>query len=95
MNKLYILKSFSSTLAHLPGSFSAVYSSYSVENLLAPDSEERNSTVDIILGVLKTLKVKSCILHVCKFLISKPIRDQFLEIFCKFKAPLRNLGVYF
>ena len=33
-----------------------VYSSYSVENPLTPASEKRNSTVDVISGVLKTRK---------------------------------------
>ena len=53
-------------------------------NLLALASEERNSTVDVISGVLKTLTTESCILHNCKFLVRNPIRDHFLEIFCKF-----------
>ena len=34
----------------------AVWSSYSVENQLKPASEERNSTMDATLGVLKTPK---------------------------------------
>ena len=32
----------------------AVWSSYSVENPLAPVSEQRNSTMDATLGALKT-----------------------------------------
>ena len=62
----------------------AVYNSFSVENLLAPASEERKSAVDVISGVLKTLTTESCILHVCKFPVGSPIRDHFLKIFCKF-----------
>ena len=34
----------------------AVWSSYSVENPLVADSEERNSTMDATLGALKTHK---------------------------------------
>ena len=62
-----------------------VQSSYSVQNLLAPASEERKSTVDVILGVLKTHKLDGSSLQVCKFLIRKTIRDHFLEVFCKFQ----------
>ena len=62
----------------------AVQSSYSAENPLAPASEERNSAVNIISGVLKTPTAVCCILQVCKFLIRNLIRDDFLEIFCKF-----------
>ena len=78
-----MVRSFSSTLAHFLGVSVAVWSSYSVENQLAPASEERNSTVDVISGVLKTLTAESCILHVCKFLIRNPIGNHFLEIFFK------------
>ena len=49
----------------------AVKSSYSVENLLAPVSDERNFTVDVMSGVLKTRKAESCSLHVCKSLPGK------------------------
>ena len=80
MKKTYMIKSFSSTLAHIPGSFRRCV----VQLFEAPASEERNSKVDVISGVLKTLKAESCILQVCKFLIRNPIRDHFLEVFCKF-----------
>ena len=85
-----MLKSFSSTLAHLPGSFSHFQSRYSVENPFAPASEERNSVVDVIAGVLKRLTAESCVLQVCKFLIRNPIKDRLLGISCKFKASERN-----
>ena len=39
----------------------AVWSSYSVENPLAPASEEKNSTMDAISGALKTRKGAVCI----------------------------------
>ena len=81
MKKTSMVKSFSSTLAYLLESFSR---SYSVENPSAPASEERNSTVNVISGVLKTFTAESCILQGCKFLKMNPIRDQFLETFCKF-----------
>ena len=84
MKKSSLVKSFWSTLAHLSRSFSRCLEQLFCRNLLALASEERNSTVDVISGVLKTLTAESCILHVCKFLISNPIRDHFLEIFCKF-----------
>ena len=83
MKKTSMVKSFSSTLAHLPGSFNHCLEQLFCRNLLALASEERNSTVDVISGVLKTRKAYSCILQVCKFLIRNPIRDHFLEIFCK------------
>ena len=38
----------------------AVWSSYSVENPLAPASEEKNSTMEVTLGALKTGKVAVC-----------------------------------
>ena len=66
-----------------------VQSSYFVENLLAPASEERKSTVDAISTVLKICKAESCSLQVFKFLIRNPIRDYFLEIFCKFQITLK------
>ena len=44
----------------------AVESIYFVDNPLASASEERNSTVDVRSGVLKTLKAESCSLQVCK-----------------------------
>ena len=43
-----MVKYFSSTLADLP-----VKSRYSVENPLAPASEEKNSTVDVFSEVLR------------------------------------------
>ena len=75
---------FQVPLQTLLGVLAALYSSYSVENLLVPSSKERNSTGDVISGLLNIHTAKGCILHVCKFLIKNPIRDHFLEIFCKF-----------
>ena len=37
-----------------------VWSSYSVQNPLAPATEERNSTIDATLGALKTRKGAVC-----------------------------------
>ena len=70
----------------------AVLSSYSVENPLAPAFEERNSRADVISGVLKTRKTESCILQVCKFLITNPIRDHFQENFSKFQYTVTTFG---
>ena len=64
----------------------AIWSSYSVENLLAPASEEENSTMDATLEALKT-----CLL-VCKFLIRNLSRDHFLEFFCKFQYAFKKFG---
>ena len=44
-----------------------VWSSYSVENPLAPASEERNSKVDVILGVLKQARLKAAFCRFVKF----------------------------
>ena len=55
----------------------AVWCSYSVENHLAPASEEGNFTMDDTLGALKTHKTLS--------------RDPFQEIFCKFQSTFKNL----
>ena len=85
-----MFKSFSSTLADLPRSFSCCLSSYSVQNSLAPASGERNSTVDVILGVLKTRQVDGGSSRVCKFLIKKTVRDHFLEIFCKLQSTFKK-----
>ena len=38
----------------------AIWSSYSVENLLAPASEEENSTMDATLEALKTCNAEVC-----------------------------------
>ena len=54
MKKTSMVKYFSSTLADLFGSFRRCLEQLTVENPLAPASEERNSTVDVISGVLKT-----------------------------------------
>ena len=61
--------SFSSTLVGPPWSFSCC---------LSLAFEERNSTVDVISGILKTRSAESCSLQVHK---RNPIRDHFLEIF--------------
>ena len=60
---------------------------------LAPAYEERNSTVDVISGVLKTGQAESCSWQVCKFLIRRnSIRDYFLNIFFKFKSAFKKFG---
>ena len=78
-SKTSMVKSFSYTLASFPG----IVWCYSAEKSLAPASEERNSAMDVISGVLKTCKAESCGLYVCVFLIRNHIRDHFLQIFCK------------
>ena len=90
-----MFKSFSSTLADLPRSFSRCLSSYSVQNSLVPASGERNSTVDVIVGVLKTCQVDGGSLRVCKFLIRKTVRDHFLEIFCKLQSTFKKFDKEF
>ena len=94
-SKTPMFKSFSSTLADLPRSFSCCLSSYSVQNSLAPASGERNSTVDVILGVLKTRQVDGGSSRVCKFLIKKTVRDHFLEIFCKLQSTFKKFDKEF
>ena len=54
--------------------------------------EPHNSTVDVISGILKARKAESCSLQVCKFLTRNPIKDHFLEIFCKFKSTFIKFG---
>ena len=58
---------------------------------LAPASEGRNSAMEVFSGVLKTCKSESFSLQVCKFLIRNPIRDHFLEIFCKLKSTFKEM----
>ena len=84
MKNTSTVKSFSRTLEQLPGSFSRCLEQLFCRKPLAPASEERNSTADVISGVLKTLTPESYILQARKFLIRNPIRVHFLEIFCKF-----------
>ena len=50
-----------------------------IETSLASVSEERNSAMDVIWGVLKIRKTESCSLYVCVFLIKNFIKDHFLE----------------
>ena len=49
-----------------------------------------------ISGVLKTRKAGSCSLQVSdkvyKFLIKNPIKNHFLEIFCKFQSTFKKFG---
>ena len=71
--------------------FAAVWRNYSVETSLVPASEERNSAMDVISGVLKTRKAESCSLNVCVFLIRSQIRDHSWKFFVNFKTPFRNL----
>ena len=54
-----------------------------MQDPLASPSEERNSTLDVILGFLKTRKADGDSLQDCKFLIRK--------FYGNFKAPLGNL----
>ena len=67
MKKTSMVKSFLSTLAHLPRSFNRCLEQLFCRNLLALASEERNSTIDVISRVLKTLTAENCILHLSKF----------------------------
>ena len=87
-SKTSMVKSFSYTLASFPG----IVWCYSAEKSLAPASEERNSAMDVISGVLKTRKAESCSLYVCVFLIRNHIRDHFLEVFCKFQSTIKKFG---
>ena len=88
-SKTSLWKSFSSTLAGLPGYFSCCYL---VDKPLRPASQERHLTLDIISGVLKTRKAESCSLQVCKFLIRHAIRDHLLKIFFKFQSSFKKFG---
>ena len=92
--KTSMVKSFSIILVALTGKFGCCLEqfSYSIKNLLVPAFEEKNSTVDLISGVLKKWKVESCSLQVCKFLIRSFIRDPFLKIFCKFQSTFEKYG---
>ena len=48
--------------------------------------------MDVISGVLKTVKAESYGLYICVFLIRNQIRDHFLEIFCKFQNTSKKFG---
>ena len=67
----------------------AVWSSYSVENLLAPASEERNSTMDATLGALKTRKAAIC--KSVNFRWGTSVEITFWKFSVSFKAHVRNL----
>ena len=56
-----------------------------------PVSEERNSTVKVISGVLNARKAESCSLQVCKFLIKTPLEITSWKFSVSFKGSLRNL----
>ena len=91
-SKTSMAKSFSNTLASFPGSVCYCLEQLFCRVVLAPASEERNSAMDVIKGVLKTRKPESCNLYVCVFLIRNHIRDHFLEIFCKFQNTFKKFG---
>ena len=58
---------------------------------LTPASEERNSTVDVISGVLETGEAELCSLQVYKFLIT-PLEVPSWKFSVRSKAPLGNLA---
>ena len=66
-----------------------VWSSYSVENLLALASEERNSTMDATLGALKTRKAAVC--RSVNFWLRPSVVITSWKFSVSFKAHLRNL----
>ena len=86
-NKGSMVKSFSNTLASFPGSICCCE-----ERKKGTASEERNSAMDVISGLLKTRKAESCSLYVCVFLIRNHIRDHFLEIFWKSQNNFKKFG---
>ena len=86
-NKGSMVKSSSNTLASFPGSICCCE-----ERKKVTASEERNSAMDVISGLLKTRKAESCSLYVCVFLIRNHIRDHFLEIFWKSQNNFKKFG---
>ena len=67
----------------------AVWSSYSVENPLAPASEERNSTMDVTSGTLKTRKAAVC--RSVNFWYGASVEITSWKFSVRIKAHLRNL----
>ena len=59
-SKTSMAKSFSNTLASFPGSVCYCLEQLFCRVVVAPASEERNSAMDVIKGVLKTRKPESC-----------------------------------
>ena len=86
-NKESMVKSSSNTHASFPGSICCCE-----EKKKGTASEERNSAMGVISGVLKTRKAESCSLYVCVFLLRNHIRDHFLEIFCKSQNNFKKFG---
>ena len=86
-NKESMVKSSSNTHASFPGSICCCE-----EKKKGTASEERNSAMGVISGVLKTGKAESCSLYVCVFLLRNHIRDHFLEIFCKSQNNFKKFG---
>ena len=92
LSKTSMLKFFSKTLASFPESVCCCSEQLFCRDVVAPASEERNSAMYVISGVLKTRKAESCSLYVCVFLIRNHIRDHFLEVFCKFQNTFKKFG---
>ena len=55
-----------------------------------PVSVEGNPTGDVITGALKTRKAEGCSLRACNLVKRKSIRDNSLEMFCKFQSTFKE-----
>ena len=68
---------------HLPGRFSHCLEQLFYRKLVRTSFWRKELHSRRCLRCFKNT-AESCIFHFCKFLIKNPIRDHFLEIFCKF-----------
>ena len=87
--KTSMVKSFSNTLSSFPESVCCCLEQLFCRDVVSVTSEESNSAMDVISGVLKSHKAESCN---CVFLIRNHIRHHFLEVFCKSQNTFKRFG---
>ena len=90
--KTSMVKSFSNTLSSFPESVCCCLEQLFCRDVVSVASEESNSAMGVISGVLKSHKAESCSLYVCVFLIRNHIRHHFLEVFCKSQNTFKRFG---
>ena len=90
--KTSMVKTFSNTLSSFPESVCCCLEQLFCRDVVSVASEESNSAMDVISGVLKSHKAESCSLYVSVFLIRNHNRHHFLEVFCKSQHTFNKFG---
>ena len=90
--KTSMVKTFSNTLSSFPESVCCCLEQLFCRDVVSVASEESNSAMDVISGVLKSHKAESCSLYVSVFLIRNHNRHHFLEVFCKSQNTFNKFG---